>query len=297
MELQGEQKAQQQQPPGEQQQQQQQEQQQQQHQQQQQQQQQQQSSQQVQEQAEVEQEPEDAEMESSDKLQSQVEQQPQSCGHEPGKQLPLQEDESKAPSRRQSLRARVLAELGVGDPAETMARASARTLEHDGLISEAKQQETAKQGSLEEAGRLVAALGGEVKEVENVELEALDRVKAVAKKRREAAKVTAQRRAELQDVLVLLEMEAARHAKVREGAASFESQQDAKRQKMDELQQVLDEAEKAKDEMKQRERDAREAMRKLVNEQKQLSRLGPFGLRQRASQKARVQGSQRRSRG
>ncbi|CAE8687470.1 unnamed protein product [Polarella glacialis] len=166
-----------------------------------------------------------------------------------------------------------------------MARANARTLEHDGLISEAKQQETAKQGSLEEAGRLVAALGGEVKEVENVELEALDRVKAVAKKRREAAKVTAQRRAELQDVLVLLEMEAARHAKVREGAASFESQQDAKRQKMDELQQVLDEAEKAKDEMKQRERDAREAMRKLVNEQKQLSRLGPFGLRQRASQK------------
>ncbi|CAE8642254.1 unnamed protein product [Polarella glacialis] len=148
-----------------------------------------------------------------------------------------------------------------------------------------------KQGLLEEVTRLVTALGEEVNEAESKEFETLNQVKALRARKQEAAKATAQRRAEvqeLQDVFVLLEMEAARYSKQRENAASFESEQDAKRQKIDELQQVVTDAKKAQDELRQREREAREAMRKLLKEQKQLSHIGPFGRRQRDSQKAKV---------
>lgn len=199
-------------------------------------------------------------------------------------------DQSKTASRRQSLRARMLSDLCSGDPVEAMAKASARLLEHDGIIRDCKQKEVSAQEALDCEAAEVKCLSDQVVATESIETEALERVKALQKQLAESKKVIAKRKLELQsqqDYMVLLEMEAARHTKLKESAASMESENDLKRQRIDELQRAVEDAKKAQTEFKEREREAKDAMRKLLKEQQQLERLGPFGRRQRASLQAK----------
>lgn len=199
-------------------------------------------------------------------------------------------DHSKVSSRRQSLRARLLTDLCSGDPVEAMAKANARLLEHDGIIQDCKQKEVSAQEGLDSAAAEVKCFSDQVIAAESIETEALEQVKALQKKLSESKKVIAKRKLEFQtqqDYMVLLEMEVVRHNKFRESAASMDNENDLKRQRIDELQRAVEDAKKAQTEFKEREREAKDAMRKLLKEQQQLSRLGPFGRRQRASLQAK----------
>ncbi|CAJ1379407.1 unnamed protein product [Effrenium voratum] len=188
--------------------------------------------------------------------------------------------DSEKPRRKAGLRARVLAELKSASPLDMMARLEAELAEHDGLIAAARAAEAAKQLLVEEAMVEVERESQVVKAAEEIEAQALTRVKDLQKRKREAAKKVAERKKEVQhqeDLLVLLGFEVERRRKLQEAEASAESEQDAKRQKIQELLQVAEEAKKAQDEMRQREKEARQAVRQLEKEQKQ--RLGPFGRR------------------
>eukprot|EP00930_Biecheleria_cincta_P047331 TRINITY_DN3278_c0_g2_i2.p1 TRINITY_DN3278_c0_g2~~TRINITY_DN3278_c0_g2_i2.p1 ORF type:complete len:390 (+),score=139.75 TRINITY_DN3278_c0_g2_i2:159-1172(+) len=201
-------------------------------------------------------------------------------------------DDPKKTKRRQSMRALVMA------APEAIEDAKASLAKCDVLIEEAKSREAAAQQVVEEANQAVLACGEEVKEMCRVEAECIEQMASFQKRKREAAKNTAQKRAELQskqDLLVLLEMEQARVVLEREKQASQESEQAAKRQKIDELQRVLDDAKKAHDEMKERERQARAEMRLLMKDTKAgaSTALGAFGRRQRASQKAKAASPQK----
>eukprot|EP00933_Yihiella_yeosuensis_P084221 TRINITY_DN9863_c1_g1_i1.p1 TRINITY_DN9863_c1_g1~~TRINITY_DN9863_c1_g1_i1.p1 ORF type:complete len:362 (+),score=139.18 TRINITY_DN9863_c1_g1_i1:61-1086(+) len=182
--------------------------------------------------------------------------------------------------RKRSLGARVLAELGNGDIDEAIARANARLQEEDRAVEEAKQKVVEAEEASAQANEVVLQIGEEVKLAVENEFAAASQLKEIAKRQKEAAKITSQRKAKLDkhhNFIALLELEVHREAKKREQAASFESEQDAKRQKMDELQRLVEETKKAQEELRQKEREAKEAMRLLVKEQ----RLGPFGRRQR----------------
>lgn len=201
------------------------------------------------------------------------------------------QEPSKKTRRRQSVQALLAAPQAIDD-------AKASLTKYDGLIEEAKMQEATAQQVVDEANQAVLACGEEVKEMCRVEAECVEQMAGFQKRKREAAKYTSQKKAELQsqqDLLVLLEMEQARVVREREKQASQESEQVAKRQKIDELLRVLEDTKKAHDEMKERERQARAEMRQLVKDTKAgaNTKLGAFGRRQRASQKAKAASPQK----
>jgi len=207
-----------------------------------------------------------------------------------------QEHPKKTKTRRQSMHALVMSAPQAAEDAK------ASLAKYDRLIEEAKMREAAAQVSVDEANKAVLACGEEVKEMCRVESECIEQMACLQKRKREAAKHTTLKRLEVQsqqDLLVLLEMEQARVARDREKQVSQESEQAAKRQKIDELQRVLDDAKKAHDDMKERERQARAEMRLLVKEQRECTKagayttLGAFGRRQRASQKAKAASPQK----
>lgn len=220
-------------------------------------------------------------------------------GHDAQKKDEVQEAQEhpkKTKTRRQSMHA-----LAMSAP-QAAEDAKASLAKYDGLIEEAKMREAAAQVSVDEANKAVFACGEEVKEMCRVESECIEQMACLQKRKREAAKHTTLKRLEVQsqqDLLVLLEMEQARVARDREKQASQESEQAAKRQKIDELQRVLDDAKKAHDDMKEREGQARAEMRLLVKEQRECTKagayttLGAFGRRQRVSQKAKAASPQK----
>lgn len=184
---------------------------------------------------------------------------------------------------RKSLRARVLAEHGDVSPAEAMAQISSRLLSHDRLVAEAKAQEAQAAAAAEAVAEEARAAAAEVQLAEQLEVEAFASLKLIKKRRHEASSATTQRRRELQerqDMLVLVELEFSRS---RRGADASVAEQDAKRQRIEELERVVEDSRRQMEEFRQREREAKEAMKALVKEQKQLTRIGPFGRRTRAS--------------
>ena len=190
---------------------------------------------------------------------------------EPGKQ-----------KRKAGLRARVLAELKSASPLDVKARLEAQLAENEKIVAAAMAVEAAKQQLVDEAMVEVDREAQAVKEVTELEAQALGRIKDLGKRKREAAKVVAERQKEVQhheDLLVLLGFEVERRRKLKEAEANAESEKDAKRQKIQELLQVAqpsvlssrscivslhallliqlkaEEAKKAQDEMRQREKD------------------------------------------
>lgn len=190
----------------------------------------------------------------------------------------------KAP--RRNLRARVLADLGEDSPAEAMAKIAAKLLAHDELVAAAKAKESAAASVVQAVLLEVQAAADEVKLAEQKEAEVLARIKAIDQRRKAAVKQTAKQRAvlqERQDMLVLIEMEAMSRSRARETDESFETEQETKKQRIEELERVMTESRKQVEELKQKEREAKEAMKRLLKEQQKDSRLGPFGRRTRAA--------------
>ena len=149
---------------------------------------------------------------------------------EPGKQ-----------KRKAGLRARVLAELKSASPLDVKARLEAQLAENEKIVAAAMAVEAAKQQLVDEAMVEVDREAQAVKEVTELEAQALGRIKDLGKRKREAAKVVAERQKEVQhheDLLVLLGFEVERRRKLKEAEANAESEKDAKRQKIQELLQV-----------------------------------------------------------
>ena len=152
-----------------------------------------------------------------------------------------QEEEAPRKKRKTSLRALVLAELKSSSPADMSERLQSQMAQQDALIAAAREMEAAKQKLVDEALEEVDRLGQAVKEASEREADALAGMKELKKRKKEAAKETAERLKELQqreDMLVLLGFEVERRRKQKEAEASAESEKDAKRQKIEELLQV-----------------------------------------------------------
>lgn len=197
------------------------------------------------------------------------------------------------PRRRANLRARVLAELAKSSAEEVRQRLEGELLEHDRHIAAAQAVEDEKQKLVDEAASEVAAMAKCVEEASRLEAEALQEVKDIRLKKKDAVKSSALKRKELhsyEDMLVLLDLEKERCKKRQEAEESLKDEENAKRQKIEELLRVVEETKKAQEELKQRAKEARQQMRDLEKEQKKLARcgprLGPFSRRQAASAKA-----------
>lgn len=210
--------------------------------------------------------------------------QPQQEHENPEAEEPKEEQKGRKAPRR-NLRARVLADLGDASPAEAMAKISAKLLAHDELVAAAKAQEAASAVAVEEVLMEAKAAAAEIQAAEDQEAACLAKMKAIEARRKEAAKLTARNRISLQqrqDMFVLIEMEASR-APVHDTAESFESLQEHKKQRIEELERVMADSRRQVDELKQKEREAKAAMKQLLKEQQQLTCLGPFGRRTRAA--------------
>lgn len=197
------------------------------------------------------------------------------------------------PRRRANLRARVLAELAKSSAEEVRQRLEGELLEHDRHIAAAQAVEDEKQKLVDEAASEVAAMAKCVEEASRLEAEALQEVKDIRLKKKDAVQSSALKRKELhsyEDMLVLLDLEKERCKKRQEAEESLKDEENAKRQKIEELLRVVEETKKAQEELKQRAKEARQQMRDLEKEQKKLARcgprLGPFSRRQAASAKA-----------
>lgn len=197
------------------------------------------------------------------------------------------------PRRRANLRARVLAELAKSSAEEVRQRLEGELLEHDRHIAAAQAVEDEKQKLVDEAASEVAAMAKCVEEASRLEAEAIQEVKDIRLKKKDAVKSSALKRKELhsyEDMLVLLDLEKEKCKKRQEAEESLKDEENAKRQKIEELLRVVEETKKAQEELKQRAKEARQQMRDLEKEQKKLARcgprLGPFSRRQAASTKA-----------
>eukprot|EP00435_Cladocopium_sp_Y103_P033894 s3344_g8.t1 len=249
------------------------------------------------------------------------------------------------PRRRANLRARVLAELAKSSAEEVRQRLEGELLEHDRHIAAAQDRavedekqklvdeaaseavEDEKQKLVDEAASEVAAMAKCVEEASRLEAEAIQEVKDIRLKKKDAVKSSALKRKELhsyEDMLVLLDLEKEKCKKRQEAEESLKDEENAKRQKIEELLRVVEETKKAQEELKQRAKEARQQMRDLEkesrrswpaavlawglsaagkllrprtvlpclksSEQKKLARcgprLGPFSRRQAASTKA-----------
>lgn len=197
------------------------------------------------------------------------------------------------PRRRANLRARVLAELAKSSAEEVRQRLEGELREHDRHIAAAKAVEDEKQKLVDEAASEVAAMAKCVEEASRLEAEALQEVKDIRLKKKDAVKSSALQRKELhsyEDMLVLLDLEKEKCKKRQEAEESLKDEENAKRQRIEELLRVVEETKKAQEELKQRAKEARQQMRDLEKEQKKLARcgprLGPFSRRQAASTKA-----------
>eukprot|EP00913_Durusdinium_trenchii_P003108 g2872.t1 len=176
--------------------------------------------------------------------------------------------------RAQSLRARVLAELG-SSSAEEVKQRLVKELEEEGRkVASAKAIEEEKQTLVDEATAEVAQLSKAVEEATEAETEAVQRVKEIKQKKKEAAKLTALKKKELQgyeeqlrNLLSSLSfLQSAdwcsrfkeKCKRRREAEESRAGEEDAKRQKIEELMKVVEEAKKAQDELKRKEKEARQ---------------------------------------
>lgn len=187
-------------------------------------------------------------------------------------------------SHRSCLRAKAVEELKEGSAAEAIERVRARLLADDERIKAKEEYEVAQIAHVRDANDELAARTQEVQDTLHVEAEACKDLKTTEQRHREAINRTAARRVELQrakEVLVILEMKAAKRAADEKAALEVSALQDMKRRKIEELEKVVADSQKAAEEMRQRELDARNAMRKLIKEEKQLVRLGKFSRRQR----------------
>eukprot|EP00434_Breviolum_minutum_P028150 symbB.v1.2.024905.t1/scaffold2390.1/size80330/4 len=192
-------------------------------------------------------------------------------------------------ARRRPLHRRILAELAKSSVEDVRQRLEAELLEHDQRIAAAKAVEDEKQKLVDEAAAEVASLSISVEEATQVEVKAIQQVKDIRQKKKEASKNSALKRKELQsyeDMLVLLGFEKEKFRKLKEEEESLKGEESAKRQKIEELLRIVEESKKAQEELKNREKEARQQMRNLEKEQRKLARLGPFSRRQAASAKA-----------
>eukprot|EP00435_Cladocopium_sp_Y103_P034212 s3344_g8.t2 len=207
------------------------------------------------------------------------------------------------PRRRANLRARVLAELAKSSAEEVRQRLEGELLEHDRHIAAAQDRavedekqklvdeaaseavEDEKQKLVDEAASEVAAMAKCVEEASRLEAEAIQEVKDIRLKKKDAVKSSALKRKELhsyEDMLVLLDLEKEKCKKRQEAEESLKDEENAKRQKIEELLRVdeenakrqkieellrvVEETKKAQEELKQRAKEARQQMRDLEKE-------------------------------
>jgi len=203
----------------------------------------------------------------------------------------LQKEVTQASNHRQGLRAKILHEIGRGTLEERMKRAH-------GLVESATTVIVAAEHSMEDAARHVATVERELKHASQEVQEAIVHERCAASRVREeedqvrlCQRVVALKKSVLQEqraMLVLLEMEASAHVERQQLCRQVEEEQSAKRRKIEELEKVVAESQKAVEMEREREREARNAMKKLLAESKQLTRLGPFAKRQQASHNSKL---------
>jgi hypothetical protein len=181
-------------------------------------------------------------------------------------------------TKKGSRRARALA-LGDGDAvvalekARELLRAAGKVIDErkSGLVEVAAIAETTK--------RDFEAASAEVREAQQGESEVARRLMELNRRRREAEQQTLAKKKKLDEtnaMLLILDMEVAR------GAANAASQQLAT-DELARLERVANEAQQVIEEHQQREREARERMKKLLKEQNRIRHLGPFGRRTSAA--------------
>jgi len=174
--------------------------------------------------------------------------------------------------RRVNPKAKALAmlELVDGDVETAIGQAKSRLQHDEELVKQSSTDYVAAMAAVQNANEQLKALGLEVQTALEAESKTCDVLKEVQQRRQQANKTVDAKKAALQtfqEEMVIVEMK----AEVR----------DVKRQKLAELQKAVADFEKAGEEIKRQEREAREAMRQLIKENKQTYRLGAFGRRQR----------------
>jgi len=174
--------------------------------------------------------------------------------------------------RRLNPKARALAELELanGDVQKALEHVRMQLRADAVSIEEHAAQKVAATAAVEAASHMLRTLGVDVHAAMDVESQAGDRVKAAKKRVQETKQTVEEKKADLQscqEVLVIVELKA--------------STQDANRQKLAELEKTVADCEKAQEEIRKQEREAKEAMRQFMKENKQMSKLGAFGRRHR----------------
>lgn len=180
-------------------------------------------------------------------------------------------------------RARALA-LGNGDADVALEKASVLLSDAEANIVDLKSRLVDIAHHAEQEKQAFEATSADVREAQRVEAEAVMRLKAVEQRRREAKEDTVAKKRRLDEVnatLIMLDLEASR-------AAAAAASQTTVLQEIAELEMVAAEAQRVVEENQQREREARDKMKKLVKEQTKLSRFGPFGRRVRAVTQSKV---------
>jgi hypothetical protein len=180
-------------------------------------------------------------------------------------------------------RARALA-LGNGDAYVALQKASVLLSDAEATIGELKSRLVDIARHAEQEKQAFEATSADVREAQRIEAEAVMRLKAVEQRRREAKEDTVAKKRRLDEVnatLIMLDLEASR-------VAAAATSQTTVLQEIAELERVAAEAQRVVEENQQREREARDKMKKLVKEQTKLSRFGPFGRRMRSATQAKA---------
>jgi len=177
--------------------------------------------------------------------------------------------------RRLNPKAKALAVLQLvdGDVQKAIEHGQSQLQLDEQSIKQSSDEYVAAAAAVQKASQQLRALGFDVQTALEAESHAYDALKEVQQRRHQANKAVEAKKTALQacqEVLLIADMKTAQ-AKA----------QDAKRQKLDELQKAVADCERAGEEIRKQEREAREAMRQLIKENKRTSRLGAFGRRQR----------------
>jgi len=181
----------------------------------------------------------------------------------------------KAKSKAASFKKKVLSDLGDQTPEEAMAAAKKQMTVADAAVAEAEAMETAQANQATEAKKQYDKASQDAKDAMTDEMESARQYKIVCDQRGEVAKKVEETRAELyqaQKKVAMLEVLAVNHAKMKE----LEERKQA-------AMKMAEESRKNMLEQKQREKEALEATRSLLAQQRAEMKGGKGGGKKRKS--------------